>query len=227
MYSGEKIQAKNVKRTSKEGISREDLQIIVDFVNMTKEEGQFQALIKSKDLGFKEIGSGSSGTVFSYKNYAIKIFYSNGGEWYSTKDAIILNKLKGINIYPKLYARYKDIFVVMELVKGISLNDLCWKLHQGENVFINKDFKNIFIEGFKDTIRRGYEPYDLHGNNIIFTKEGNFIIVDIGCFFKTSKPLNENKLDEQVLEVYNLFSDSYLTDINDYIEACKNVVIVA
>ncbi|PGR09156.1 AarF/UbiB family protein [Priestia megaterium] len=73
------------------------------------------------DLGLKSMGSGSDGEVFQIEDdICIKVFFKSSQ---NKNDHVALSALQGIPSVPEIYAYAEEKFIVLERVKGQSIDD--------------------------------------------------------------------------------------------------------
>lgn len=144
------------------------------------------------------IGEGKSGVIYRYYDYVIKIFKKTDDELYSDKDPIILEKLQGNPCFPKLYFYQPNHFMVYEWVQGDKLFDLLDK-HQKPS--LNWELK---VKGaVKFCLSKNIYPYDLTEQNILFDKNNQPKIVDVGLFDELHNVLEEDK-EDYLRETYDM-----------------------
>lgn len=142
-------------------IPKEDL----DFIKKEYRKNNFRHLV--------EIGAGSQGTVYRYKNYAIKD-YSFSGAY----DGKILEQLQDNDLFPKLYF-YNANFMVTEYLEITN----AYKYYE-RNVEVNYTAFDIYEYCYK----KDFIPYDIHDENVVITKDDKIKIIDVGCFKKYYGP---------------------------------------
>lgn len=168
----QKANIKNIRIYTE--INNEDIMKIIDFVNNFRSKNIFN------NMNFNEfifIGRGTFGLVYSYKNYAIKMFYGLI-EDEICRDEDILSKLQGISSYPKLFLGHNN-FIVTELIKGKTLFD-CDR--DTDFLSVNEQYFQVFTKDIEKTLKLKIRPYDLHTQNIILNEDGLFKIIDVGNF---------------------------------------------
>jgi hypothetical protein len=171
-----------------------DLMFLVDLVN----EGGHNS---PKASNLQKLGRGAFGTVLGYKDYAIK-YFRDGADCYEDKgynhnnipqgeirDAYILKELQSIPSIPRIYAVINNEAIIMEKVDGENVDDYRSRVRSSKNKsednYVSLDFNKVFVEALKDILHIGYEPYDLHGYNVmVCRKTGLPKIVDVGLFKK-------------------------------------------
>lgn len=169
----------------------EDLQTIVDSMNQYKHR-------QRTPEGFDSLGRGHFGTVFGYKDYAIK-YVSGGQSAYSgysgneekeIQDAYILRQLEDIPSVPKLYATIDNEIIIMERVHGLTIKQYIEQMEDAERMdnFIHVDFIDTYKEIMKDILMIDMMVKDLHSDNVMVCKRtGLPRIIDVGLFRKLDK----------------------------------------
>lgn len=169
----------------------EDLQTIVDSMNEYKYR-------QRTPEGFDSLGRGHFGTVFGYKDYAIK-YVSGGQSAYSgysgndkkeIQDAYILRQLEDIPSVPKLYATIDNEIIIMERVHGLTIKQYIEQMEDAEKMdnFIHVDFIDTYKEIMKDILMIDMMVKDLHSDNVMVCKRtGLPRIIDVGLFRKLDK----------------------------------------
>lgn len=200
-------------------IPESDLANILKFINKSAKRYIRWGDVSKKfeKLGFLYIDAGTSGIVYKYKNYAIKIFTKDTGDgWYSESDCEILSKLQDISLYPKLYANCEGKFIIVEFIEGCNL--CCFD----EDEKMDIDYAEHMLDGFVKTIKKGLKPHDLHDNNTMIDKEGNFIIIDVGCFQSINTELMKDEdCIEMAKNILEKFFDEYFYFVQEHIEKIK------
>lgn len=166
----------------------------VEVVNSIPEEDLefIIACYQNEDLHeLEELGSGASAMVYGYKDYAIKVPRDEGE---TDEDIIALRDLGHLEGIPTLYAVLDDSIIIMERVYGDTIGDY-------EDNCLSNDYSEIFTEDklleFENIlvaiIENGYNPRDVHENNVMVdTKRNKLVIVDVGWFL----PLGVNAPSE-------------------------------
>lgn len=139
-----------------------------------------------------KIGFGSYGVVYNVLNYAVKHFRASDCD-----DGKILEKLQGIECFPKLYAYNKD-YMIYELIDGRTVS-----FAKDEFLNIQENWKERIADNVKKSAKSGLIPSDMHGSNIMITKSGEIKIVDVGCFFKFigSEEKKNDEMEFQIREI--------------------------
>lgn len=147
-----------------------------------------------------KIGEGGMGTVYLGKHnslgreVAIKVLLPELSRNVQIKErfineAVTLSKLNHPNIVIiyDLIEINSDLHIIMEYVKGISLDDLISKNHLKDQAVILKIFSKI-LEGFSYAHSRGIIHRDIKPSNIILQSNNEPKILDFGI----AKILSEN-----------------------------------
>lgn len=173
----------DVKVYSK-GISIDDIKTIKEIYIERKDNHEY-------DVPLKRLGGGVTGTVYQYKNFAIKM----GGV---SNDIKILNKLSHLPFIPKIYASINNGCVIMELIEGETVFDYieCNKKHVEIEESILTDLENCI----KNIISAGYYPDDCHSKNVMIDNNGKIRIVDVG-YYTEIHPIDDN---EEIKRMINL-----------------------
>lgn len=155
---------------------------------------------KNYPVGFNDfdiLGSGAQGTVYGYKNYAIKYIddiYDSGNN-----DADVLRDLHHLDFIPKLYAVINEEIIVCEKIIGMTVNDYC-RYDDDNSLNINLEFIEEFEHALYEIIKSGYCPIDMHsGNVMVCTDSLSPKIVDVGHFRKHSKDYSNKEFDVDFL----------------------------
>lgn len=144
---------------------------------------------------FKVIGSGSFSTVYSYKNYAIKHFTEEVCD-----DGRILKSIGESKWFPKVFM-YNDNFMVVEKIDGINVDWLIERSSSNEySDYIFEEIANESILELTNLLNeKRYYASDIHGDNIMITKEGRMVIVDVGLFspffYEENEQIQTNELE--------------------------------
>src|SRR6185312_6553113 len=151
---------------------QEDIYHIMDLYN----EGSLHKL--------KRIGRGSYGSVYGYKDFAIKEFHDSSDEL--NRDIDVLKSLKHLDCIPTLYAVIDNSVVIMERVYGKTIRQYC---HNGEDNNNEYGIDESFIEKWEnallEVVKAGYSPDDLHESNVMIDERTiEPKLVDVGWFFK-------------------------------------------
>jgi len=172
------------------------------------------------------LGEGSYGTVYGYKDYAIKFIRREdmGYDAYGcgeSNDADVLKALQHIDCIPKIYAVVDSKALIMQRVRGLTVKQFKNKMKEyGYPNFINPRFNHAFKEALKDIVLAGYQPCDLHAKNVMIDEAtGMPMIVDVGLFLKMSKEKKEKTAPNR--ESIDLRKDYYTSVALDWI--CNSV----
>lgn len=176
----------------------------------------FAEFCKNECKELTSIGRGEFGTLYSYKDYAIKIFF-NGWHGRVDNDYEKLEKLQGIPLYPKLYAYYPNKFMIVEKINGITIDQ--YKRLENEEKFkiiskINMIKSMTKIQSYvKNTIDRDIYIHDSHDSNVMVTYEGELKIVDVGHFSISRNTHGIDRMNNTFLKLFNIVfpSETLLT----------------
>lgn len=161
------------------------------------------------------LGSGSSGKVYEYidvnnMSYALKIIEHFCD---SDKDIEFLERLQGLECFPKLYAYSSNsevAFTLTEKVKGNTLG-VYYKKYRANLIAQTKEeyisfFKKEGFEKLSNAINycifeKNIMTNDIHPENIMYDEEKNIpIIVDLGLFRKIES-YNLGELDFSISRI--------------------------
>lgn len=135
-------------------------------------QDDIDTILKHLSLEFHDlefIGSGCQGTVYKYKDYAIK--WCEGH-----RDGKILQLFQDNPLFLKLYF-YNDDIMVTEYLDAINAYG-----YYDKNVELDINANYIFDYCHS----KGYIPYDIHDENIIVTNDDRLKIIDVGGFLTLS-----------------------------------------
>lgn len=174
-------------------IPQQDLDYMMNLIEKGK---------RALDKELERLGRGAYGTVYGYKDYAIKILngYEEGFNSCDaeTNDGDILEGLQSVKYVPKLYAKIENRAIIVSRVRGLTVSEYVKAMRNGkcEN-FINPSFNTAFEEALKDVVMLGYKPYDLHDCNVMIDYDNGLpIIVDVGLFSRWDKSFKDrNSID--------------------------------
>jgi hypothetical protein len=110
------------------------------------------------------LGEGSQGSVYEYKNYAIKY-----GE--CLNDGKILEKFQDNPLFIKLYF-YGEDFIVTEKLEITNAYE-----YYDRDIEINYTAEDIF----NYCRAKGHTPYDIHDENVVIANN-QLKIIDVGAF---------------------------------------------
>jgi len=200
---------------------------------------------ESMDEDLKELGRGQYGTVYGYKDYAIKysrrhVHWHKGDE---PEDAQTLKELQQFDFVPRLYATYGSDFMIVSRVRGTTVDEFVNKRRSGKSAFINPRFNVAFKQMLRDIAMAGFEPNDMHSKNVMIdAKTGMPVLVDVGFFEKYSPQMmkyikNTNSLEDEIDAIQNAIgwvcerTEKYITadkeeeakkDLEEQVEAIHN-----
>lgn len=129
------------------------------------------------------IAGGACGRVYDLGDGLI--LKVNKFDWNAvTPDGDILKDLQGIPMIPKVYWYSEDNrFIVVQKIDGETTSS-----YMGDYLFKKRWEEEYFKQlahGVDDMVKeRGWVLNDVHGNNCMIDREGNFWIVDVGLFRK-------------------------------------------
>ncbi|WPF64938.1 kinase [Staphylococcus phage MVC_VPHSA1] len=109
-------------------------------------------------------------------------------------DGECLETLQGLPMTPKLYA-YSECkqYMVVERLYGMQTGEVMYNMNafpakMGLSIvpqlFDWKHWIQQINEFVRESCKRGWNPKDLHGENLMLTREGKIVIVDYGLFEK-------------------------------------------
>lgn len=186
-----------------EGIPQHDLEYLVTLMENGSEK---------LDEDLKELGRGQYGTVYGYKDYAIK-YSRKHVNWHKEhdepEDAVILKELQEFNFIPRLYATYGSDFMIVSRVRGMTVNDFVNKRMQGRNLYINPRFNEVFKQALRQIALAGFDPNDMHSKNVMVdAKTGMPMLVDVGFFEKLSDGMlkmvkDSHSIDDELYSIQN------------------------
>jgi RIO-like serine/threonine protein kinase len=166
------------------------------------------SLVAKGDMGEHHtlLGEGLSGNVFSFENYAVKVYKEDFSE---NSDHLMLQQLDIHPLFPKLHFQ-DDKFIVVDQVKGNTLaeiRDAGYKLKDAQ-------FRQL-EQAVEECYAQGIIPHDIHLNNIMVDPDGNVKIIDVGRFFYSDhKEDYQEKIREDLENIkyhcglFGLFSSS-------------------
>jgi len=183
-----------------DSIPQHDLEYLVSLMENGSE---------SMDEDLKKLGSGQYGTVYGYKDYAIK--YSRrhvyGHKEDEPEDAIILKELQEFDFIPRLYATYGSDFMIVSRVRGMTVNEFVNDRMRGKNLYINPRFNEAFKQALRQIALAGFDPNDMHSKNVMVdSKTGMPMLVDVGFFEKLSDEMLKMVKDSHSIddELYSI-----------------------
>ena len=139
------------------------------------------------------LGGGACGGVFDLGGGCVLKVNTDHRD--ITRDGIVLDDLQGLPFVPTLYWYSADNkYIVVQKIEGVNVGH-----YSGEFSFsfcLDQFERNLkkFLEGCK---KAGWRPNDLHGENCMIDREGNFWVVDFGLFKNDSRPLDISKFELQ------------------------------
>ncbi|QOV08458.1 serine/threonine protein kinase [Bacillus phage Kirov] len=162
-------------RIYNDSIPQHDLEYLIHLMKQGEE-------VMKEDL--REIGRGQFGTVFGYKEYAIKFARRQRYSWSKeSEDAEILKHLQHLDFIPRLYATYGTEFMIVSRVRGTTVEKFLDARMSGGTPYINPRFNDAFKEMLKDIVQSGFIPHDMHSKNVMIdAKTGMPMLVDVGYF---------------------------------------------
>lgn len=152
------------------------------------------------------LGEGLSGQVFSFEDYAVKVYKEDFSE---NDDHKMLTNLNAHPLFPNLHFQ-NDKFMVVDQVKGYTLaqlRDAGYKLKDAQFRQLEQTIEECYASGII--------PHDIHLNNIMLDENGNVKIIDVGRFFYSDhKEDYQEKIREDLEKIkyhcglFSLFSSS-------------------
>jgi len=144
------------------------------------------------------IGEGASAVVYAYDRFAIKVPLAEG----ETDDDIQpLKDLNHLSCTVNLHAIIDNKILITELIKGDTLRDYAeW----GDYDWFEEGRLEEFEELLVDILNAGYNPHDLHENNVMLDEVNDrLVVVDLGWF----TPLSQNEFTRSSLQdgLYDAF----------------------
>lgn len=147
---------------------------------------------------FEKLGEGSYGTVYGYKNYAIKRLYDSDfdNKGYCN-DIQALKDLAHLDCIPSLYAVINNDVIITERIFGVTVDEYCNGYHyEGNKSLINESFVRKWDEALFNVILNGYSPEDLHESNVMIEFETcRPMFIDLGFFRKHNTSYDFNDED--------------------------------
>lgn len=127
-------------------------------------------------------GAGRSAVVFRIQgtNKALKVFYP-GKTAIAKEEGIIYKTLKGIAAFPALYEA-GDTYIVIDWIEGKT-----WFQCLAEGEAISAKHIKEADDALTEARRRGLNPSDVHLRNMMITRSGMVMIVDVARF-RQEKP---------------------------------------
>ncbi|AGI11789.1 kinase [Bacillus phage vB_BanS-Tsamsa] len=177
---------------------------------------------------FDRLGHGFYGTVYGYKDYAIK-YFRYGMDSFS-KDIEMLVRLQHIKHVPRLYEVIDNKAIVMSRVRGYTINRYMQHVESKRiDNFVSPRFNIEYRKALQDIMRAGIHPADLHNENVMIEEStGLPVIVDLGEFrdesFSELSIENLNYIghtdtyDEVIVPMEKYINDTYIQEANQYKE---------
>lgn len=129
----------------------------------------------------EELGRGSFGIVYGYKQYAIKYLKKESA---MNSDVEVLKDIHTLECIPTLYAVVNDDLIIMEKIEGVTVRKYC-ENNEENPLGVDNQFIDVWENALYDVVKAGYSPADLHESNVmICAKTITPKIVDVGWFFK-------------------------------------------
>jgi serine/threonine protein kinase len=144
------------------------------------------------------LGEGLSGQVFSFEDYAVKVYKEDFSE---KDDHLMLANLDAHPLFPKLHFQ-NEKFIVVDQVNGYTLaqlRDAGYKLKDAQFRQLEKAIEECYASGII--------PHDIHLNNIMLDQNGNVKIIDVGRFFYSDHKEDLDKIKYHC-GLFSLFSSS-------------------
>lgn len=130
------------------------------------------------DNKFERIGSGTYGTVYGYKNYAIKFIENERDK--QNKDIEVLKEISYLHCIPTLYAVIDNKIIIVERIEGQTVTQYIANYENPYN--IDERIIDELDEALKTVVKAGYNPRDLHKKNVMITPDAEIKLVDVGWF---------------------------------------------
>lgn len=164
---------------------------------------------------FKRLGHGFYGTVYGYKDYAIKYF--RYGIDSDSKDISMLKRLQHLKCVPKLYEVIGDKAIVTSRVRGYTIHRYMQYVESKRiDNFVSPRFNIEYKKALQDIMRAGIKPADLHNENIMIEEStGLPVIVDLGEF-------RDENFSESSIEKINYIGN--METYNDVIEPMEKYI---
>lgn len=195
-------------------IPSEDIDYIIEIIN-TARSGDIE-----NQEGFSYLGSGEYGSVYGYKNYAIKLFYDIDDK--DNQDERNLAILHHLSSYPTLYAGCQ-YFIVEEKINGKVLAGC----EDDDLSIANNICVDTLVNDIYETLELGVDLSDTHNENLMITEDGFIKIIDVGFFRVENKNLLNSYLENMPK---NITLKQYLlsficSNARDYIEKIDRFAI--
>ena len=187
-----------------------------------------EKIIKENNLNenLNYLAKGCSSTVYTYDNFAIKIFNGDkNSNMFRNEDYKFLDILKDSSYFPNLYAYKEGQYMIVDYIEGYNINNIDIAIKSGyfcDNIMID-NLTKIISKQIWDVVdickKYNIIPCDLHPENIKINNKGELYIVDVGYFKEFSRDINkENYLPEEYIEFYyhNSYEDIFNTEEEVY-----------
>jgi len=177
---------------------------------------------------FDRLGHGFYGTVYGYKDYAIK-YFRYGMDSFS-KDIEMLVRLQHIKHVPRLYEVIDNKAIVISRVRGYTIHKYMANVESKRiDNFVSPRFNIEYKKALQDIMRAGIHPADLHNENVMIEEAtGLPVIVDLGEFrdesFSKSSIENldyighRDTYDEVIVPMEKYINDTYIQEAKQYKE---------
>lgn len=177
---------------------------------------------------FDRLGHGFYGTVYGYKDYAIKYF--RYGRDSDSKDVLMLKRLQHLKCVPRLHEVIGTKAIVTSRIRGYTINRyMQYAETKRIDNFVSPVFNIEYQKALQDIMRAGIKPVDLHNENVMIEEStGLPVIVDLGEFRNESysewaiENLNflgrQETYDEIILPMSKYINDTYIEEAEQYKE---------
>jgi len=191
-------------------------EIVVEVVNNIPEEDlQFIAQGYQDDFcdaQFELLGTGTSGAVYGYKDYAIKVPIHVSDNLMC--DIETMMDLEELDFIPNVYAIFDcGKGFVMDRVHGATVSKYLNRT-KGNPFLIDESSIDEFETMLLAIMSKGYSPYDLHQGNVMIDNNGKLKIIDVGAFEFSAYPLEDYQMDSAYQDAKFFISLS----LRDYFE---------
>lgn len=157
--------------------------------------------IESNNANDFYFNQGTTATIYKLKDVILKYFQEETEEdkWI---DIEVLSNLQDLKTYPSLFGYHKEKkFMLVEYIDGNFLYELDNDYKIPKEAWIN------LFHDIAETFLRGYMPYDLHDENIIYNKEEEkFYIIDVGEFVQRKE--HHQKINSLIIFDYYEFKNN-------------------
>lgn len=196
----------------------EEKEVEVEIINFIPQEDLDHIIDIYKNDEFDEmdyLGSGSYGTVYGYKDYAIKKIYDT--DPHGSSDAKVLKDISHLDSIPTLYAIIDEHTLVVERIRGKTVKDYSYDLKNPWK--IKKDIINQWEDILISILKLGYSPHDLHESNVMIEeKTGTLKVVDVGFFKKHGNDDANTYKSDRGYDNAQSWAGRVLRDYVDYAE---------